>query len=466
MLTSATLIVRSRLCVSILCGLALTATLAFGQSARTGTKKPAKSSKPQQQHSAQVQSKRKEQVPARPKLSPQKQFVVDVVHSAVALPQSDLQDRLRVLTAAVNIIGPVDAKAAKKYAVEGARIESELIAGGQTPVVSVLSAGHFDCTEAAAFVERIPATAAVQAEQSLINIMSACPKQGTDAVRQKLDLALNEGTLAARGLLALMERSGPKSPWSQSAFARMFRSLPSDPEKERAEAPNYAAMFNRMAPEVDKDVSKDAGLYFLEWLGKLSDGSEKDLALNITVDTLKQVLGEEGYQKALSSNVVARDVASRSGQPTEVEHTEEENVSVLAAMNQRGQDRTDELSKMPSTLRAREAAASGYAAGIAGDPATANRYFDIAFSALDEVWNNREEQKDAPSIVQEVSEAAAQVNAVAALRRTQGLSDASAQAIGMLAVARVVLGQDNVPDPISTATTPGRSAGSRGHPVR
>jgi len=40
-----------------------------------------------------------------------------------------------------------------------------------------------------------------------------------------------------------------------------------------------------------------------------------------------------------------------------------------------------------------------------------------------------------------VSEAAAHVDAVAALRRSQALEDPSAQAISMIAVARVVVGQ-------------------------
>jgi hypothetical protein len=44
-------------------------------------------------------------------------------------------------------------------------------------------------------------------------------------------------------------------------------------------------------------------------------------------------------------------------------------------------------------------------------------------------------------VVQEVSEAAAQVDPVAALQRSERLQDPSAEAISMLAVARVVVGQ-------------------------
>jgi len=43
-------------------------------------------------------------------------------------------------------------------------------------------------------------------------------------------------------------------------------------------------------------------------------------------------------------------------------------------------------------------------------------------------------------VVQEVSEAAAQIDSVNALTRAQKLRDSSAQAIAMLAVARVVAG--------------------------
>jgi hypothetical protein len=121
-------------------------------------------------------------------------------------------------------------------------------------------------------------------------------------------------------------------------------------------------------------------------------------------------------------------------------------------MQSNGTDRTDEISKLAPSMRAREAAAHGFATGTAGDRKSADRYFDIAYSALDEVWANRAQQKDAPAVVEEVNEAAAQVDSISALKRAQALSDPSAQAIGMLAVARTVLGhqdpataQQNVP---------------------
>jgi hypothetical protein len=45
---------------------------------------------------------------------------------------------------------------------------------------------------------------------------------------------------------------------------------------------------------------------------------------------------------------------------------------------------------------------------------------------------------DAAALVQEVGEAAAQINSINALTKAQGMRDSSAQAIAMLAVARVV----------------------------
>ena len=98
---------------------------------------------------------------------------------------------------------------------------------------------------------------------------------------------------------------------------------------------------------------------------------------------------------------------------------------------------------MPPATRAREAAASGFASGSSGDRKLADHYFDIAFASVDEVWSDRSTTSaSAPEVVEEVSEAAAQVDPVAALQRSQRLQDPSAEAISMLAVARVVVGQE------------------------
>src|SRR5882724_8456782 len=258
---------------------------------------------------------------AAQKQQARKLFVLNVVKSAVALPQPDPQDRLRVLSSAASVVASVQPETARSLAKEGARVESDIIASGNQPAVSILSGGQVDCP-------------------------TMMPPQG-----------------------------------------------------------------------------------------------ERNLAVNMTTDSLKQVLGA-GCDDALAKDVVAKGIASTAGQPGEVEHPEEESVSVLQAMDNKGKDRTEEISKLPSSLRAREAAAHGFAAGTSGDKKLADRYFDIAFSAVDNVWSNRTpENNNAAAVVEEVSEAAAHVNPVAALQRSQKLQDPSAQAISMLAVARVVVGQ-------------------------
>jgi hypothetical protein len=201
-------------------------------------------------------------------------------------------------------------------------------------------------------------------------------------------------------------------------------------------------MYERMAPELDKDIARSAGLKFRLWLGKLPDSGERTLAVNMTVDSMKKAIGDKAYEEALASDVMARQAAGLSGAQGEIQHPEEESVSVLQAMGNTANDDTDALRKMAPSLRARQAAADGFATGTSGNMKMAERYFDIAYSALEEVWSNRGTGSgNTPAVIEEVNEAAAQVNPVAALQRAQKLSDPSAQAISMLAVARVVGGQ-------------------------
>ncbi len=380
--------------------------------------------------------------PRDPRLPAKKQFVLDVVRAAVALPQPDPQDRLRVLNSAASVAAPLNAPLARNFAREGARIEAELINAGKRPAVSLLASGQVDCPGAVNFVEAIPAQAVPRAEQSLLGALSACPRQTLEPIRQKLELALNQNAPAARALLAVMERRGTSSRWSQDTFVKLFSSLPHDADEARSEAPNFGAMYVSMAPRVDKDAARKAGIAFLDWLGGMQASGERNLSVNIVTEAMKSVLGEEGYAEALRSSVVAQGIAQTAGQPGEIEHPQEESVSVLEAMDSTGKDRTEVISQLPPSLRAREAAAHGFADGTSGDGKMAERYFDIAFSAVDEVWDNRDQVENAPAVVEEVSEAAAQVDAVAALKRAQRLQDPSAQAISMLAVARVALGKD------------------------
>ena len=377
--------------------------------------------------------------------SVRQQFVLDVVQSAVALPQPDPQDRLRVLYSAVTVASTIAARLARTLSREGVSLELELIRSGEKPAVSLFAAGNVDCAAATGFVQALPAASVQAAEMSILGALSLCPKQTLEPARQKLETALNQGTLAARPLLAVMEATGANSAWSQTQFGRMFGALPKEYEQNRAESPNFAAMYVRVAPQVGQDTARDAGLQLLTWLSHLSLGSERNLAVNMLTASMRQVLGPDKYAEALRGDVVASGVAQTAGQPGAVQHPPEDNVSVLDAMSTFGRsfekDRSEAIAAMPVSKRAREAAASGFASGQQGDRLMADRYFDIAFSALDELWRERAIVPNAPSVVEEVSEAAAQVDAVAALSRVQRLRDPSAQAIGMLAVARTVQGR-------------------------
>ena len=375
------------------------------------------------------------------KLTPEQKFVVDTVNMAVALPQPDPQDRLRVLATAANVISPIDQKTAKTLWREGVRIESELVQLGRKPAVSLMASGQADCASAQSFVENLSESFVLAAEQSLIGALTSCKKQTLDIVARKLDAALQKGIVAPRALMATMEAEGTKSPWSQKHFEEMFHSLP-DPGENAAEAENFAAMYARMSGEVEKGAAKKAGLELLEWLGKLEDSGLRTLAIQITTGAMKQALGEQAYQDALSGDVVAASVVQRAqnGAERKIERPPVESVSVLQAMKENGSDQSDRLRELPASQRAREAAAHGFAAGTSGDKQQASKYFDMAFAAVDEVWQARTPEQDTAAVVEEVSEAAAEVDSVNALTRAQKLRDPSAQAIGMLAVARVVAG--------------------------
>jgi len=375
------------------------------------------------------------------KATARRKFVLDVVQSAVALPQPDPQDRLRVLAAAANVISPIDGKMAAQFAKEGAQIETELVSSGQKPAVSMIAAGQVDCSAALNFVQTIPPAAVLDAEQSLVGAITNCPAQVRDAAVRKLEAGLQQGVVAARAILALMEQSGMKSPWSQRMLVSLFGSLPADAPEFVNEAPNYAAMFVRAAPEMEQDAVKTAGLKFLLWLGKVPESDQRNIAVNMTTGVLQETLGTQGYDELLRSDVMAQQVATSADKNAVLPPPSEENVSVLHAM-QKTEDRTSELDTLPVSMRAREAAASGFASGTA-DRKTADHYFDIAFSSLDELWSSRATlNTSAPSVVQEVAEAAAQVDSTNALQRAQRLQDPSAEAIAMLAVARVVVGSE------------------------
>jgi hypothetical protein len=366
-----------------------------------------------------------------------KKFVLDVVKNAVALPEPDQQDRLRVLYSAASVVSPLDSRLARQFGREGVRIESEMIATGQKPPVSMFSAGQVDCATAGRFVEQVPAPAVAKAEESIIAAVSSCSNTAVDPARSKLEAALSQRVVAPRALMAVIDHVGAAAAWSQAQFRTLFSSLPDGAEAAK-DAPNYAAMFAQMAKSVNQDTARESGLKLLLWLGKLPSSGERTIALQVATSGLQEALGQEKYQDALRSDIMAKQAADAAQERGEITPPEEESVSVLRAMDQRGADRSEELSKMKPSLRAREAAASGFAAGTGGDHKQAQRYFDVAFDAADEVWSKRSDNPHAAEVVEEVSQAAAQVDPVNALVRAQKMQDPSSQAIGMLAVARVV----------------------------
>src|SRR5438270_4752768 len=158
------------------------------------------------------------------KQAARKEFVLNVVKSAVALPQPDLQDRLRVLSSAASVVATVQPQTAKSLAKEGAQVESEIIANGEQPAVSILSSGQVDCATMAEFVNRLAPASLAMAEDSLVAAITTCPKQTSDVARGKVETALDSGAIAARPLMALMESSGAKSRWSQSVLTKLFGS--------------------------------------------------------------------------------------------------------------------------------------------------------------------------------------------------------------------------------------------------
>ncbi len=151
-----------------------------------------------------------------------------------------------MLYAASNVVAPVDQKLALQLAKEGTAIETKLVAEGQKPTVSMLAGGHVDCASAANFVRTLRPAAVLDAEQSLLGAITSCPKQVNAVAMRKLkEAGLDQGVVAGRPILALMDAAGMKSQWSQTMFAKMFASLPVDAAAYTTEAPNYAAMFAR-----------------------------------------------------------------------------------------------------------------------------------------------------------------------------------------------------------------------------
>ncbi len=366
-----------------------------------------------------------------------------MVRSAVALPQPDTQDRLRVLDSAAAVASTVDPKYAAQIAKEGVELESLLVANGQTPAASIVASGNADCAAINSFVQQLDPKWVQAAEPSLIGAITKCPRATLETVRQKVDFAFEKGSVAPRLLMALMEKTGPTAPWTQDRFEKLFGALP-DPQAPTSEeaAPHFAAMYTGMAPKIGGDPARAAGVKLMEWLTKMDPGPHRSAAVGIATSGLQQALGKQKFEDLLAGNVVVRQLVEEQGPPPDLTPPEEESASALRAMGSEGTSQQEDLRVLPPTLRAREAAAHGFARGTAKDLDSASTFFDMAFSAAEEVWSQRSAIKNAPDVIAEVCEAAAQVDAMDALRRAQRMPDPTAQAIGMLAVARVVAGRD------------------------
>lgn len=362
-------------------------------------------------------------------------FVSDVVKSALATPVADQQDRLRVLSTAIGVVSPIDPKLAASLAKEATEVELQLIARNERPAVSALAEGAANCRAATTFVQQIYPQSVALAEQSLIAAVTRCPKQTLEIIRSRVEAALDQHVVAPRLLQATMDAAGQDTQWSQDQFAKLFSALP-EPREAAGSAPALAALFEQMAKHVGKDDVAKAGIQFLGWLDKLEESPERTMAVNITVGALRDTLGDEAYQRVLERDVNARQVASRAGEPAELTP---ESDAVSSTRGAESPAREAELKDMPPASRAREAAATAFALS-AKDKRAANRFFDIAFAAVDEAWADRgsgEQANQATHMVEEVAEAAAQVDRVSALERAQGLQEPAARAIAMLGVARV-----------------------------
>ena len=296
--------------------LALASALAQQQPQATKPGQPLDPPTPALQKSNPEQEKQQQATPG--KLTAQQKFVVDTVKMAVALPQPDPQDRLRVLSSAAFVVSPIDKRMASGLLREGVRIESELIRVGQKPAVSVLASGEAGCAAALNFVENLPERSALEAEQSLIGAVTSCPKQTLDPVSRKLDAAMDKGVIPSRALMAVIEAQGAKTPWSQLHFEKMFSSLP-DAEQYAPEAENFAAMYARMAPEVSKETASKTGLQMLAWLGKLKDSPVRTLSIRITTGSMQEALGQKGFEEALQKDVVASSTVQHAGEDREIE---------------------------------------------------------------------------------------------------------------------------------------------------
>ncbi len=370
-------------------------------------------------------------------LAQRKAFALNVLQSAVAIPQNDAQDRLRVLVAAARLANSVSPAWKKKLAREGIELESRLISSGEKPQVSMVEAGFVDCAAVSELVDAVRPEGMQAADRTVAAAVTQCPKQTLEAAERKLSDTLQHGSPAPLSLLATMRAAGAKSNWTLQQFDSVFSNLP-DPKTSAAQAPLFASLYENFSGSVDTASARNAGAKLMVWIGKMETGPERVQAATTAVRAVKKVVGVQRFQEIVESDPIAAQAAQLAGQPAQMPLPVEEQQVEVGRLDLKG-DHAGELEKEPAPRRAREAAGYGFAAANSGDKQLAERYFDIAFGALNDVWSNRLPGTNVAGIVNEVSQAAANVDPVAALQHAQHLQESSAQAISMLAVADTVV---------------------------
>ena len=372
-------------------------------------------------------------------LAQRSKFALNVLQSAVALPQNDPQDRLRVLVSAAQLANSLSPKLKTSLAREGIELESRLIGGGQQPQASMVESGIVDCTAVGGLVDALRPEAMASADRTISAAVRSCPKQSLEPVERKLSDALQRGGAPPRALMAAMEVAGAKSNWTLQQFDAVFSNLPEVKEHTSvSNAPLYAGLYERFAPGVDSVSARNAGVKLLAWIGKMDSAPERIQAATTATRAMIKVLGAQRFQELIESDPIASQAAQLAGQPAQMPIADEESRIEVGRLDT-SQDHSADLENYPAPRRAREAAAYGFAAGSNGDTRLAQRYFDVAFSALNDVWSNQLPGIDVPSIISEVSQAAANIDPVAALQRAQRLQDNSSQALSMIAIAQTVL---------------------------
>jgi hypothetical protein len=366
-----------------------------------------------------------------------KAFAKEVLRYAVSVQQSDAQDRLRVLRAAIDVASSVDRQMVKDLVRQGMQAEADVIATEKTPVASVMQ--FASCKDKLEFSQRIYPSNLVAAEDSLIAASGNCPEVAS-TVSNLVVSGLKQNIAAPKLIASLVESGNFNQQQTSEMLSDAFSSLPKDAYSDRAL--DFASLYATLAPRAGKREAMAAGLKFFDWLALMGDDENRNAAANAVFSSMQEILGEEQVRSALQEHPAASELMAgvREGPPPNPADDTADPAS--ADSGKPAAEQLEDLNQLPAMDRAKQAASLGFSKGTSSrDPGIAAPYFDIAFSAADSAWTARTEEpatNAATSMMTEVCEAAAHVDAVSAFQRAQRLSDPTAQAICMIAVARVV----------------------------